>query len=334
MQNNTSAHKPSCWVVTEGLKGTENQCLGVAKALEIEPLVKQISLRQPWHSLSPPLLYTHRCAFMPPLEAPWPDILIASGRKSILASLYIKKKSRGDCLTVQLQDPRISPDYFDIVAVPAHDPLRAQNVIVTDGAPNQVTPELLKSAREKFTPVFGNLPEMRIGVLIGGGSKVYEMTEQDTEHLVHQLLKMQEKYDVSLMITASRRTGEKNVNYLREKLKGKDIYFWNEQGENPYLGILAWADILIVSEDSVSMISEAASTGKPVYKISLTGGGRRITKFHEHLKSKGILRNFQGDLEKWSYTPLQDSQKVARKIKEKLNTKTTNYQKASLLSEA
>lgn len=92
----------SCWIVTEGMAGTENQCLGVAEALGIEADVRRISLRQPWRILSPYLGLEFGASFVPTLTPPWPDLLIASGRKSIAASRYIKRASRGKTFTVQI----------------------------------------------------------------------------------------------------------------------------------------------------------------------------------------------------------------------------------------
>jgi mitochondrial fission protein ELM1 len=90
------------WIVTEGMIGTENQCLGVAEALGITPTVHRITLRQPWKTLSPYIGCEKANTFIPPFEGPWPDLLIASGRKSIAASRYIKRMSEGKTFTVQM----------------------------------------------------------------------------------------------------------------------------------------------------------------------------------------------------------------------------------------
>ena len=153
--------KPSeditCWIVTEGMAGTENQCLGVAEALNVKPVVKRIRLHQPWAMLSPFLGFEQSWSMSPDVEPPWPDLVLASGRKSIAASRYIKKMSGGKTFTVQIQDPRISPKQFDLVAVPAHDPTRGPNVIVTKASPNRITQERLAAAKKAF-PQFGDMP--------------------------------------------------------------------------------------------------------------------------------------------------------------------------------
>ena len=128
----------SCWIVTEGIAGTENQCLGVAEALGVTPTVKKIVLRQPWHTLSPWLGSESEWTFSPlgdSLRAPWPDLVLAAGRKGIAAARYIRRMSGHRAFIAFLQDPRISPSQFDLVAVPAHDRLRGANVIVTAAAP-------------------------------------------------------------------------------------------------------------------------------------------------------------------------------------------------------
>ncbi len=304
---------PSCWVITEGIAGTENQCIGVADALNIPYEVKRISLTQPWKSLSPFIGFETEKSFTPALHPPWPEILIASGRKSIAASKYIKKMSQGKTFTVQIQDPRIAPKHFDLVAVPAHDPLRGGNVIVTNGAPNKITNHILERAKKDF-PHLGELKQPRVAVLIGGSSKAYNMTDETTRTLVEQL----NNIDASLMITCSRRTGKENQAILESGLKKPGNFFWDGEGNNPYFGLLAWADYILVTADSASMISESCTTGKPVYMVALEGGARRIEQFHHNLIEYGALKKFNGTLETFSYKPLNDSQMVSNEIKKRL----------------
>ncbi len=301
----------SCWVITEGIAGTENQCLGVAEALGITPVVKRISLNAPWNQFSPFLGFEQDWTFDPPLEPPWPDLLIASGRKSIAAARYIKRESGGKTFTVQLQDPRVSPKHFDLVAVPEHDRLRGDNVIVTTATPNRVTPEKLKDAREKFGTLI-KIQEPRVAVLIGGNSKTHRLTETAMRKLAFQIRKL----DAGLMITASRRTGDENRTILEELLKEADAYIWDGSGENPYFGFLAWADYIIVTSDSASMLSEAATTGKPVYMVQLEGGSPKFDRLYKNLSKAGALRNFEGILKPYSYAPLNDANIIASAIKE------------------
>lgn len=306
--------KITCWIVTEGIAGTENQCLGVTEALGVTAEIKRIQLRQPWTSLSPYIGFEQSWSFSPTLSAPWPDVLIASGRKSIAASRYIKKMSGKNTFTVQLQDPRVSPSQFDLVAVPQHDPTRGANVITTIAAPNRITAEKLEEAKTQF-PQFGEMPGPQIAVLIGGTSKAYTMTTEITQRLAAQLAEL----EGHLMVTASRRTGKENERILHDTLGGHGHFIWDGNGDNPYFGMLAWADFILVTADSASMLSEACTTGKPVYMIPLDGGHPRIDKLHENLRQSGCLKVFDGRLEHWDYAPLNDAALIADAIRKHIN---------------
>lgn len=299
-----------CWIVTEGMAGTENQCLGVAEALQLQADVRRISLRQPWKIFSPFLGFEFGATFIPKLAPPWPDLLIASGRKSIAASRYIKKASNGRTFTVQIQDPRIDPKHFDLVAVPEHDRTRGENVIVTTAAPNRITDLRLTKARNDFAPLFAMMRSPHIAVLLGGNSKTHTISAARMKALGEQLSKLQG----SLMITASRRTTMEQKEAFLAGLGDHPHWFWDGTGENPYMGMLAWADYILVTADSVSMLSDAATTGKPVYIISMDGSSAKFDKFHQNILNRGIAKTFMGDLEPWSYEPLRDSQKIAKEI--------------------
>lgn len=172
MQENHSS--PAVWIITEGMAGTENQCLGVTDALGVVPVVKRIGLRFPWNILSPYLGCECAATFTEKLTGPWPDLLLTSGRKAIAAARYIKKQSGGKTFTVHIQDPRVNPAAFDLLAIPAHDPTRAANVCVTTATPNRITADKLAVAREKYAPLFERLAAPRVAVLIGGSTKSHQ----------------------------------------------------------------------------------------------------------------------------------------------------------------
>lgn len=308
--------KITCWVITEGMIGTQNQCVGVVESLmgayDLDLQIKTVSLRQPWKTLTPWLGLEQSWSFKEPYEAPWPDLVIASGRKAVAASRFIKKRSNGKTFTVQIQDPKCSSSDFDLVAVPHHDDLRGENVIITHGAPNRLTAEKLNVAKTTFQDQFSNLSSPRIAVLIGGNSRTHKITSEIMTRLVGQL----KSIEGTLMITASRRTGDKNLALLNDGLKNTNAFIWDGTGENPYHGMLAWADHILVTEDSVSMISDAGTTGKPTHIIPLEGSSKRFDRFHAHMNDIGVSKPFDSNLSTWHYEPLGDAQHVAQAIKE------------------
>jgi mitochondrial fission protein ELM1 len=125
----------------------------------------------------------------------------------------------------------------------------------------------------------------------------------------------------SLMITPSRRTGEANLAILQEGLKGMAAYIWDGKGDNPYYGMLGLADYVLATCDSVNMVSEACTTGKPVYVIDLPGGSEKFRRFHQSLRDDGLTRLFTGGVEDWSYPALNDVGLVAARIRQMMENR-------------
>ncbi len=316
---------PSCWCLTDGRPGMENQAVGLAEAMGLGPLVKRVILKKPWRILSPHITAFKRFAISDrgdPVEAPWPDILIATGRPSIVPSLLVKGQSRGRTFTVQLQDPVSFRHRFDRIVVPAHDGLTGSNVIVMEGALHRITPEILAAEAPRWSAAFADVPRPRISVLLGGSNSRYKFGLTEIMELATQLKALSEK-GYGLLITGSRRTGESNIEALRSALSGCAAFISDGSGDNPYFGMLAHADAFIVTCDSVNMISEASSTGKPVHVAMLPSQGRRsaserdkFSRFHRSLEKSGRIRLFRGEIERWEYDPLNEMDRVARLIQE------------------
>ena len=318
-----------CWALSDGRRGMENQALGLAEAVAagggIEIVIKKASisgfranLPESLLALSPfsPLSYLTRES--DPLEAPWPDLLIGCGRGAVGLSVAIRRRGRAmgkPVVTVQTQDPRISPSHFDLIVPPFHDELRGANVLPILGAPHRVSPARLNEEADQWRASVANLPRPLAAVLIGGSSKAYRMTAEATHTLCDQLLSLASGKGYGLAITASRRTGKANEAILRERLRGTNIWFWDEAGDNPYFGMLALADHIIVTSDSTNMVTEAASTGKPVHVIHLPGGNTKFDRFHRAMETRGMTRHFNGDLPTWQYEPLNEAARIAPAIR-------------------
>ena len=302
----------TCWVITQtGLTGTLNQCLGVSASLGLEPIIQEIELPLFVRKSTPYINFGLHSWAKKNFSPPHPDLVLASGRLAVAPSLWIKKQSPSTKV-VFLQNPKWAHRQFDLIAAPAHDYLSGDNVIQTIGAANCITADSLKQSQEHFASMFQSMPAPRIAVMIGGKSRSHEMTRNDMERLIQQLTGLQ----ASLMITASRRTGTDNLKRLQDALTDKEnCFLWDGTGENPYHGMLGWADYIMVTEDSVSMCSDAASTGKPVYTLPLSGGSQKFDDFHRFMHSYGATRPFEGRLEHWEYPPLNDAQTIAEAIR-------------------
>lgn len=316
---------PSCWCLTDGRPGMENQAVGLAEAMGLTPVVKRVILKTPWRIASPHITAFKRYAISEkgdPVEAPWPDILIATGRPSILPSLHVKGQSGGRTFTVQLQDPVSHRSRFDRIVVPAHDGLSGDNVIVMDGALHRVTPQKLAAEAQRWAEPFAQIPRPRVSVLLGGTNSRYRLGVAEIKALAAQLQALSAQ-GFGLLITGSRRTGEANLAALREALAGCASFISDGGGDNPYFGMLAHADAFIATCDSVNMISEACSTGKPVHVAMLPAQGWRgasaqdkFALFQHDLEHSGRIRFFDGRIETWIYEPLREMERVAQLIQQ------------------
>jgi mitochondrial fission protein ELM1 len=295
----------------------ESQCVGLAEALGLKPIVKRVSLRAPWRQLTPYMRIGGNAQFADgsdPLVPPWPDLLIATGRHSVAASLLVRKLSRGETKTVQLQDPVIARSNFDLVVVPRHDQLSGANVVSTRGALHRITPAVLREGAERLTPRIAGLRPPYVGVLIGGSNAAYKLGPEEMAPMARQLAVCARDMNASLLITPSRRTSPEALRVLRNELVQIPHFLWDGEGNNPYFGILGLADCLVVTCDSVNMVSEAASTGKPVYVVDLPGGSKKFGRFHRAMREDGITRTFAGKLESYSYVPLDDVAMVTARV--------------------
>jgi mitochondrial fission protein ELM1 len=312
---------PTCWVITDGKAGMENQCLGLAEALGLQPAVKHVRLRAPWRQLTPYVRIGGRLQFAKtsdPLAPPWPDLLIATGRHSVAASLYVHKSSARTgkrTVTVQLQNPVIAPSHFDLVVVPRHDRLTGPNIVTTRGALNRITPAVLAGGAARLAPGVMHLARPYIVVLLGGANAAYRFGTPDAARLGGQLCVAARAQSGSLLVTPSRRTGAAAMDAFAEAIGDTPHCVWNGEGENPYFGMLGLADFIVVTADSVNMVSEAASTGKPLYVFDPPGGTPKFDRFHRGLRDDGIARAFTGTLEDYSYVPLDDAAAVVERVR-------------------
>ncbi|HMD63819.1 MAG TPA: mitochondrial fission ELM1 family protein [Stellaceae bacterium] len=302
-----SAASPLTWVLHDGKAGMASQALGLAEAAGLSFIEKRLDIRFPWTCLPPRLWFLPLAATLSTdatLSPPWPDLVIGCGRNAAMPALAIRRASGGRTLAAQIQDPGVGYREFDLLVVPEHDRLRGPQVIVTRGAVHRVTKARLAAESGRF-PALAALPQPILSVLIGGANKAYRLTLRRVGEIAEALAGVLRSRGGSALVTPSRRTGAAGVALLRDRLVNLPAAIWDGRGENPYFAYLALADAFMVTADSVSMISEAAATGKPVHILDLDGGNAKFARFHAAMQEAGITRPFSGRIESWSY-PLPD----------------------------
>jgi uncharacterized protein len=307
------------WVLSDGKAGDLNQCLGVAERLGLLAESRIIAPRAPWKWLMP-LSWQTPFAIDPreapgkasgPLKGFMPQLVIASGRRAAAYLPAIKRAARGRTFTVFLKDPRTAPEIADFIWVPQHDTLRGPNVMRTLLSPHRLSPEKLAQATPRHD--ISRLPGPRIAVLMGGNSRDYTFSAFDIARLVADLSHLA-KQGASLMVTPSRRTPEELKAALIGIIAAHGGYYWDDDTPNPLLEMMAMADALVVSADSVNMLGEALVTGKPVLVFRPTGGSRKSDEFLSGLTEAGFIRPFAGALERYTYEPQDATPAIALEL--------------------
>ncbi|OUR79426.1 hypothetical protein A9Q83_03190 [Alphaproteobacteria bacterium 46_93_T64] len=310
----------SCWVVTDGSAGMENQCIGLAETMGFDPTIKRIQTKKPWKWL-PPYLWINPLSQLlgagDNLNAPWPDLLITCGRQAIPMSVAIKRASAGKTFTVHIQTPNTNATNFDLVVVPDHDKLRGKNVLVSHGSLTRITNEKLKAEARKFEKDLKDITAPVVTVLVGGSNRCYDITPQVMRDLCQKLKDLHDQSSCFFLVTTSRRTGAENENILKEALRELPHILWSGGENNPYFAFLDKADHVIVTADSVNMVCEACTAGKQVLIYELSGGNRKFRHFHEKMKSLSHTKPFTGKLEKWTPPKLSETERIAALIIEK-----------------
>ncbi|KCZ51293.1 mitochondrial fission ELM1 family protein [Hyphomonas pacifica] len=328
---------PSVWAASDGRAGNAAQVRAVLQALgetrrwiqiahipgeghRSEPLV--LTPRAPWTWL-PADKWPSPLSSLPKdqralLTPPWPNVWIAAGRRSAPLTRAIRELSGGKTLTVQILDPRIPPENFDLLVTPKHDEVEGENVIQTVGSPSYFAPDLIEDAGQSFADLADERGKSAI-VILGGNSRAHTFTDAAAERLESQL-RVLAGQGWRLRITTSRRTPVPIVAKFRAMADEIGARFWSgpEDGDNPYLAWLIFSDCAIVTEDSANMLSDAAWHDLPIHIARLEGRSKKFDKLHQSLIDHGAARWFGGTLETWSYPALREADKVADAIVKKL----------------
>lgn len=311
------------WIVTDGKIGTEKQCRALAEMLGLKATVKTISVKFPW-TLLPPSFWIKPwsaldSASQKELSEPWPDLIIAASRIASAPIAALKKKLGKKITTIFIQNPYINLNAFDAVIAPRHDELSGSNLISIPGALHNVTKDLLTKESKKWTSILPtDFPRPWVTILLGGNSNHHTMDLDTIEYFGAQLRHLAQRSSMSFFITASRRTPQEALQVFKTALGDSHVFLWNGLGDNPYYGFLGLGDFILVTNDSVSMLSEAVGTGKPVYTLNLPGGNGRLDKFQDHLIEQGLCRPFEGELETWVQKPFDLKSYLLQQLKKKI----------------
>ena len=268
----TRSTPPLVWVLTDDRPGNATQSVGLADAVgwpyERKALVMGAAARLHNRLLGASSAGINRQRSSA-LEPPWPDLVIAAGRRTAPVALWIRDQSHGLTKLVMLgRKGGDDAQLFDRVFAPAYCRLPAHPRRIETHAPlHRVTDEALRAAKERFAATFSDLPAPRVALLVGGDSGQYVIDPATAARIGGEARQLADRRSGSLLVTTSRRLRPSALQALRAAVPDAALFHeWRlDDPNNPYLGLLAWADELVITADSESMLAEACSLGKPVY---------------------------------------------------------------------
>ena len=322
MVHDMSGPALTCWVISDGRQGIENQALGLAESIShIQPLdiFKHVmATGKAFTAASPKMQLKMRSdPAKYGLEAPYPSVAIGCGRQAIAPLLALKQKVPS-VFTIYVQDPRIAASNFDLVIAPEHDGLVGPNVISMIGSPNRINNTELIANVLAFSDSLEDLPMPRVAMLIGGDSSTHKMTK--TAHVKH----MKAATDVlgsgrSVMITTSRRTPDWAVTEFEKLARdNEDVWFYQGGDPNPYMAFLGSAETIMVTEDSTNMLTEACTTGKHVFTLPMEGNPGKFKTLYDELAKQCHMRPYETVFRNEPYKALNETARVAALVKDRL----------------
>ena len=307
-------------LLTEGMHGMISQVEGLAKALDIDFTHHKVELNHLWKFIPPNLSPVSQNVFKK-IDHDDFDVIISCGRKSVIPSIHLKNTANKKVFNIHIQDPKVDLNNFDFIVAPEHDAIQGQNVISTKGAIHYLTENEI-SENKDYLNSFIKKDDRKIWTLIlGGPTKYYDYSTKNMKHIFTSLYKLLKKHDFQLVVIPSMRTPINTIHYAREFF-GDNHTIIMDVDKKAYLSALALSENIIVTCDSSSMISEAALTGKPIYIASILPrkNDKRFQSFRNLFRELNITRNLGEEVENWTYEKLDETNRVANIIKQKINS--------------
>ncbi len=311
-------------ILSDGKAGHESQSRAVAEILEsvkedkphyeFRKHVIRVEFRSPWHRY---LLAAALPVMLPFIRsriellrfflsrecyeklAPcYADFVISCGSSLIPLSLLIAKENKARKILLMKPSFPFHQTKFDLIVAPRHDaPVRGKNVIYTEITPNLVSDTTVQKEAEKLTARVGLNGRRVVSIFIGGDTSRYSMQRENVAQAMDRILEAVRASDAQILVTTSRRTRNDIEALVKQKFSADKscrlVVIANEANiENVTYGMMGVSDTVFVTEDSVSMISEAASSGKNVVILKV-GTGRmapKFTRFQQNLVNKNLAR--------------------------------------------
>jgi mitochondrial fission protein ELM1 len=304
-------------LLTQGMHGMISQVEGLAQALNLDYEHHTIKLKKFWNYIPPKFTPISENVLSKKFACE-AKVIISCGRKSVIPSIVLKKKFSKKILNIHIQDPKVKLSNFDFIVAPEHDGLKGKNVLISKGAIHYLTNDELDVNKNYLKSRINNQKKI-VTLIIGGPTKYYDYNEKVVDSI---FLKIKQNFldnNYQLIVVPSMRTPQNIIDKAKNYFNGDQIIVPNVD-KKAYLCSLKNADHIIVTCDSISMISEAAITGKPIYvaQMPTIKSNERFKNFFNLFASLNIIKELGSPVENWTYNKLNETNKIANQIKEKI----------------
>ncbi len=306
-------------LLTEGMHGMISQVEGMAKALNAQYSHKIVRLSFPWNLIPPKFTPVSQIVLKDKIYITTneiPDLIISCGRKSVIPSIFLKRKN-SKIFTIHIQDPKVSFKNFDAIVAPEHDDLKGDNIYSSKGAIHYITEQEISGASQYLADKIKS--EKVVSLILGGPNKYYSFDSNQIINIFNQIKSIFVSNGYKVIIIPSMRTPKKIID-LAIKEMGSCGHVVNKVDKQAYLSAYALANYVVVTCDSTSMISEAATSGKPIFvaHMKTKRNNYRFERFFKLFKQMGIIRDLSEKVETWTYNKHNEALRIAAEIKSKM----------------
>ena len=313
--------KPKALLLTEGYHGMISQVEGLAKALNADFQHRIVRLNWLWNYIPPKLSPVSRLILKNEqyiTENEKFDLVISCGRKSVIPSIFIKKKNK-KIFTIHIQDPKVRFNNFDLIVAPEHDELKGENIITSKGAIHYITRSEIEKASSYLLDKIQN--EKIVSLILGGPNKYYNFSNEELTNIFGEIKSSFISQGYKAIIIPSMRTPKRIIDLaINEFLT--DGFVVNSVDKQAYLSSLAIANSIVVTCDSTSMISEAAASGKPIFVAHMKPkrNNYRFKRFYKLFRELGVIKNLGEKVENWTYDSFNEAERIATIINSRLKS--------------
>jgi len=306
-------------LLTEGMHGMISQVEGMAKALNTEFSHKIVRLGFPWSLLPPKFTPISDIILKDKIyltEDETPDLIISCGRKSVIPSILLKKKN-AKIFTIHIQNPKVNFKNFNAIIAPEHDNLNGDNVFSSKGAVHYITESEINKAKPYLMDKVKS--QKIVALILGGPNKYYSFNKDQLMKIFNVVKSNFISNGYKVIAIPSIRTPKMIIDLVAKEFR-EDGYVVNSVDKQAYLSSLALATNIVVTCDSTSMISEAATSGKPIFVAHMKPkrNNYRFKKFFKLFKEMGVTKDLGEKVESWKYSKINEAERIATIVSSKI----------------